>query len=144
MCEYILNKKYGETVFHEDLSKILKYNIEDEEEKKKYKAIMARVKNFLLQYGYVLKGIGGIGYYILKPYQISKHCYRTYIKSASRMYDKSAYILDRTDERELNGERAKELKSMIDLNAQLIENARKTIVESAYYSRKDYYDSLEE
>jgi hypothetical protein len=105
---------------------------------------MGRIKNFLLQYGFVLKGISWIGYYILKPSQVSKHCYRTYIKSASRLFDKSAYVLDRTEKVQLNDDRLEEINNMISLNQQLISNMRNTIQESAYYSRMDYYDSLEE
>lgn len=95
--EYILDKDYGSTIAHNELSKILQYNIEYEEELKKYKSVMARIKNFILQYGYVLKSVSGIGYYILKPSQVSSHCYRTYVKSAGRMYDKSEFILEHTD-----------------------------------------------
>ena len=144
IVEYILSKKYGETLFHDDLSKRLGYVISNEEEKKKYSSTMSRVKNFLIQYGYVLKGISGIGYYILKPSQISKHCFRVYIKSASKLYNKSAYVLDKTDKTDLDNNRTEEMQNMIILNKQLIENAAKTIEESAYYSRKEYYDSLEE
>lgn len=142
--EYILDKKYGSTLTHNELANLLQYNIDDEEEFKKYKSTMARVKNFLLDYGYVLKGISGVGFYILKPTQISNHCYRTYVKKASRMYDKSAYILKRTDKTEMNEIRLEEIKNMMDLNKQLIENAWKTVKESPYYSRKDYYNSLED
>ena len=143
IVEYILTKKYGDTLFHNDLAKRLGYNIDEEEEKKKYDSTMSRVKKFLIQYGYVLKGISGIGFYILKLTQISQHCYRTYIKSASKLYDKSAYILDKTDKTNLDFDRSEEIQNMISLNKQLIENAAKTIEESAYYSRKEYYDSLE-
>ena len=142
--EFILEKNYGSTIGHIELANILQYNIDDEEEFKKYKSTMARVKNFLLDYGYVLKGVSGIGYYILKPTQVSSHCYRTYVKKASRLYDKSAYVLDKTDKTEMNENRLEEIKNMIDLNKQLIDNAWKTVIESPYYSRKDYYDSLED
>ena len=144
VVEYILNRKYGETLLHEDLAKLLRYNIEDEEEYYKYKAMMARVKRFLIQYGYILKGIGGIGYYILKPSQISRHCYKTYIKSCSRMYDKSLYILERTDKSELNDDRQQEIGFLMDLNKELIEKTERIITESPYYSRKTYYDNLED
>lgn len=142
--EFILSMNYGQTVFHSDLCKILGYNIDYEEEEKKYKSTMARVKQFILEYGYVLKSISGVGYYILKPSQISKHCYRTYIKSAARMYDKSEFILNHTEKSQLNEDRLEEFQNMLSLNKQLIDNAWNTIKESAYYSRKEYYDSLED
>lgn len=144
VIDFILNHKYGNTVFHDDLSKILGYNIDDEQEFHKYKTIMQQIKNFLLNYGYVLKSISGTGYYILKPNQISKHCYRTYIKKSRRMYDKSLFILDHTEKQELSEDRLEEIKNMMELNKQLIDNAWDTIKESAYYSRKNYYDSLED
>jgi len=142
VCEYILEQEYGNTISDVDLAKILEYNINDELEFRKYKSMMNKVRNFLLQYGYVLKSVSGVGYYILKPSQVTRHCYHTYIKHASRLYDKSAYVLDRTDKTELSDERMEEIKNMMDLNKQLIDNVEKTIVESKYYSRKDYYDSL--
>ena len=142
--EFILNKEYGTTITHTELSHLLNYNIEIEEEFKKYRTVIARIKSFIMQYGYVLKGINGVGYYILKPSQISKHCYRTYMKRSARLLDKSFFVLDRTEKQDLNADRTEEINNMMTLNRQLIENMQNTIQESAYYSRKEYYDSLEE
>ena len=142
--EFILNKDYGMTVTHDELGELLGYNINDEDENKKYKSTMSRVKNFLLDYGYVLKSISGVGFYILKPTQVSKHCYRTYIKRAGNIYDKSYYILTRTDKTNMNQERTEEIQNIMNLNRQLIDNAWNTVKESAYFSRKDYYDSIKD
>lgn len=142
--EFILDKNYGSTLTHDELGKILGYNVDNEEEFEKYKSTMARVKNFLLDYGYVLKAISGVGFYILKPTQISQHCYRTYVKKAARMYDKSAYILRKTDKSAMNEVRLEEIKNMMQLNKKLIDNAWNTVKESAYFSRKDYYNSLKD
>lgn len=144
VVEYILEQEYGNTISDTDLAKILGYNINLEEEWYKYRNMMARVRNFLLQYGYVLKTVSGVGYYILKPEQVTKHCYKTYVKRASRLYNKSAFVLDRTDKTELNKDRLEEIQNMMELNKQLIEKVENTIMESKYYSRKDYYDSLED
>lgn len=144
VIEYILNEPYGETLLNEELGIMLGYNIEDEEEFKKYKNMMQSIKKFLLSKGRVLKSIPNLGYYILKPSQISKHCFNTYIKSASRLYDKSAYVLERTDKTGLNTTRMEEINNMISLNQQLIEKVENVITESTYYSRKTYYDSLED
>ena len=144
VVEYILNQDFGLTIQHDKLAKMLMYNINDEDEFRKYKSTMSRVRQFLLNYGYVLKSISGIGYYILKPSQISSHCYRTYIKRASRIYDKSAFVLDRVDKLELNDDRMEELQNITKLNKELIEKVENTIMESKYYSRKNYYDSLED
>ena len=144
VVEFILDQDFGGVVSDTDLSKILGYSMKDEKEFRRYKATMCRVKNFLLQYGYVLKSIAGIGYYILKPQQISSHCYRTYVKRASRLYDKSAFILDRVDKTELSEIRLEELDNMTKLNKQLIEGVENVIENSTYYQRKNYYDSLED
>lgn len=143
IIEYILKQPYGTTMLDETLAHILHYNIDDEEEYHKYKTLMQSIKSWLLGRGRVLKSISNVGYYILKPSQVSQHCYRTYIKHASRLYDKSAYVLDRTDKTELNQDRMEEITNMISLNQQLIDKVAATIHESAYYSRKAYYDSLE-
>lgn len=140
--EYILKQEYGSTISDVELAKILNYNINDDNDWIRYKAIMGRVKNILLQYGYVLKSISGVGYYILRPEQVANHCYKSYIKKASRIYDKSAYVLDRTDKTEMTAERLEEIKTLMELNKKLIDNVADTIKESKYYSRKDYYDSL--
>lgn len=140
--EYILNQEYGSTLSDVELAKMLNYNINDDNEWLKYKTTMGRVKNFLLQYGYVLKSISGVGYYILKPEQVARHCYKTYIKKASRVYDKSAFVLDRVDRTKMSEERLEEITTLMELNQKLIDNVASTLKESKYYSRKDYYDSL--
>ena len=66
------------------------------------------------------------------------------MQSASRLYDKSAFVLDKIDTTELSDVRLEEIENMIKLNNELIDKAEKTIVNSAYYSRKDYYDSLKD
>ena len=144
IVEYILDKNYGDTIYHSDLSKILGFNIEIEKEKSKYKTAMLRIKNIVLEYGYVLKSISGVGYCILKPSQISQHCYRTYVKRAGRLYDKSEYILEHTEQVDMNDDRKEEIQNLMAMNKQLIANVWDTIQESAYYSRKNYYDSLED
>ena len=144
VIEYVLSFNYGTTLENTELGKILRYNINDEEEFLKYKSTMNRVRNILINYGYVLKGVPGIGYYILKPSQVSNHCYRNYIKRAGRTLDKSVYILEHTDKTELNNDRMEELNNLVQLNKEIVDNMWKNIRESAYYSRKDYYDSLED
>ena len=142
--EYILEKNYGDTLLHNDIAKILGYNIDDEVEEKKYKTMMGRIKNILLQYGYVLKSLNGIGFYILKPTQVSQHCYRTYVKRAGRMYDKSEFVLEHIVKTDMSDDRKEEIQNMMAMNKLLIENVWNTIKESVYYSRKDYYNSLED
>lgn len=143
VIEYILDLDYGTTIENETLAKILQYNLSDEEEYKKYKSMMNSIRSFLLSKGRVLKSISHLGYYILKPSQVSQHCYRTYILHAARLYDKSEYVLERTDKTDLTGMRKEEIDNMMKLNKELIDKAWKTIQESAYYSRKEVYDREE-
>lgn len=144
VIEYILSLNYGEMITHKELSNMLHYNIDDEVEYKRYKLMMGSIKKFLLTKGRILKGITGIGYYILKPKQASQYCFRTYIQSASRLYDKSSYILDKIDTTEMSDVRLEEIQNMISLNNELIEKVGGVIDNSAYYSRKNYYDSLKD
>lgn len=144
VVEYILGREYGTTLLHHELSKMLRYNIDDEIEYMKYKSVMQKIKNFLIQYGYVLKGIGGVGYYILKPSEISRHCFKTYINKSVRMYDKSMYVLERTDKDDLSDVRKEELNNLMELNRELISKTERLIQVSPYYSRKAYYDNLED
>lgn len=144
VVEFILDKDYGTVVTHTDLSKILGYSFNIEAERDKYLAMMNTIKRVLIDYGKILKSISGVGYYILKPSQVSNYCFRTYIKRSVKLNDKSKYILDRTDKSDLNKTRLEEIENMRELNETLINNMNDTIQESAYYSRKDYYDSLED
>ena len=144
LVEYILDKNYGETISNEECSHILHYNIDNEDELKKYKSTMGRVKNFLIDYGYVLKSISGIGYYILKPKQIAGHCYRTYIRRTMDLLDKSDRILKHTDKSELSDIRREEFDNVENLNERVNDGIWNTIESSGYYNRKAYYDSLED
>ena len=105
--EYVLDKNYGETISFEVMGKLLHYNIEDEKEYKKFKSTMARVKNILIDYGRILKSVTGVGYYILKPQQISGYCYHTYIRKTENLLGKSARILQHTVKSELSDSRCR-------------------------------------
>lgn len=140
--EFILNHNYGQSVLHTDLAQILKYNIEDEKEKKKYKVMVNKIRNALIDKGYVLKSIAGVGYYILKPQHIAGHCFRTYVRSTQRILDKSLYVLEHIDNTELKDDRIEEYNNFKELNEKLVDSVEEMIDNSTYYSRKTYYDSL--
>lgn len=147
LIEYILNnKKHGDTVTNEEASRILMINWDsnDEKEKQRFRVHMGRVKNFLIEKGYVLKGISGIGYYILKPKQVAGHCYRTYIRKTMSLLDKSEKVLKHTDKTELEGDRIEEYDNIVVLNQTLSDGIAKEIEESRYYNRKFHYDNLED
>ena len=142
--EYILSFNYGQTIQYETLSQKLGYNYDDEQEAHKFKSTMSRIKNFLIDYGYILKNIGRIGYYILKPKQISGYCYRTYVQRTFGLLEKSERILGHTKESELSDIRLKELNEMKVLNKSVQSSIGKTIKESAYNKNKHVYDNLKD
>lgn len=144
LIEYILDQEYGATIGFEKCAKFLHYNIENEKELKKFKSTMSRVKNFLIDKGYVLKTVVGVGYYILKPKQISGYCYHTYIRKTENLIAKSQRILNHTDKTELSEIRMKEYSELKGLNERVGAKIEDTIMVSDYYKNKNYYDELED
>ena len=142
--EYVLDREYGETIETATLANLLHYNIETEEEFKKFKSTMNRVKNILINYGRVLKSITGVGYYILKPKQISGYCYHTYIRKTTNLLDKSARVLSHTPNGLLSEIRKEEYDNVVELNMDVSNAIEGTIENSRYYDRKAYYDSLQD
>lgn len=143
-CTYILDKSYGDTISFEQLANLLKYNLEDETEKKRFKNVMSKVRNILINYGYVLKTIAGVGYYILKPKHISSYCYRTYIDKTKTLLEKSERILVHVDQKELSDIRKKEYSEMTELNQQLYGEIGLVVEGSEYGRNRAYYNSLED
>lgn len=144
LIEYVLDLEYGSIIEFSKIANMLHYNIEEEKELRKFRSTMARIKNILIDYGYVLKTITNVGYYILKPKQISGYCYHTYIRRTENLLAKSNRILSHTETYELSAERMKEYQEACDLNADLITNIANTIEDSSYYNNKNHYDSLED
>lgn len=143
-CTYILDKNYGDTIPLEQLANLLKYNLDDETEKKRFKNVMSKVRNILIDYGYVLKSITGVGYYILKPKHISSYCYRTYIDKTKTLLEKSEKILVHVDQKELSNIRKKEYSEMTELNQQLYGEIGLVVEGSEYGKNRAYYNSLED
>lgn len=142
--EYIIELGYGATIPHQTLAKILKYNLYDEIEYKQYRGMMILINKILIDYGYILRSIPNVGFYVLKPSQVSNYVYRGYIKRANRLCNKSEYVLEKTDKTDLNKDRKEEIENLLEMNKQLINNMQKTITESTYFSRMDYYNSLKD
>ena len=140
--DYILDKEYGSTIEFGKLAEIMHYNIEDEVEEKRFKNTMARVKNILIDHGYILKTITGVGYYILKPKHISSYCYRTYVDRTKLLLEKSERILSHVDKTELSDVRKKEHKEMYDLNQQIYGEIGLIVEASDYGNNRNYYNSL--
>ena len=142
--EFILSKERGSTINNYELAKILNYNIDDEEELVKFKSTMGRIKNFLIDYGYIIKSISGVGYYILKSKQIAGHCYHTYIRKSEKLLNKSERVLNHIDTSELSSIRVKERREVLDLNNDLKTNYENTVNNSSYIKNKSDYDLLED
>lgn len=139
ICEYILTKEYGTTISYTDISRRIGLNIEHEDSLKLFKRLMAKVRNILIDYSYVLKIINGVGYYILKPNQISSYTYRTYITKPQRAYEKAKRILERTDKNKFNQLNEQEHQEVTELNNQMMQVSDYTIFNSDYYKNKDKY-----
>lgn len=142
VIQYILDKKYGDTLYNQDLAKMFGFNLEDAKENDRFHMQMGKIKNILIDYGYVLKTIIGVGYYILKPKQISGYCYHTYIRKTENLLGKSAKILVHTEISELSEIRKEEYNNICDLNIDTSNAIATTIENSSYYKNKNYYDSL--
>lgn len=142
--DFILEHNYGSTIGFGQLGQMLGYNIDDEHEKHKFQSIMGRIKSFLIDYGYVLRSVAGIGYYIMKPKQISGYCYHTYIRHTEDLLKKSDRILSHVDMDELSDIRKEEHKNVTDLNYDVFENIDTTIDNSEYMKNKSTYDNLED
>lgn len=134
--------EYGQVVRFDLCARILHYNLEDELERYRFKNMMNTVKIILEKNGKILKGISGVGYYILKPREISGFVYNKHIKKSRRTLDRAEELLEIVDESELNEVRKEELDNMKELTRQLQNVVDKATIESKYISRREYYESL--
>ena len=137
------NYTYGDKIADSTLSKLLAYNIHYEKQYKKYLSMMGKVKSKLIDYGFILRRVKN-GYYVMKPSQISRYCYRRNVTKAHNVIKKGKYILENVDESDMSKDRIEELENMRYLSHELDAQMEQTIESSKYYSRKDYYDSLED
>lgn len=142
--DYVLSKTYGETISLREAARILQYNIEDEKEMKKFKSMMGRIKNELIDKGYLLKSIVNVGYYIMKPKQIPDYTYRTYTLRTLRLLEKQDRILAHTDTSGLSDIRMKENLEIKELNKVTYEAINTCIDTSSYFENKNFYNSLDD
>lgn len=131
--KYFKEKNFGDTITYDELQKLTFYNLQDKYECYKFKGnTMRRVKNRLINNGIVLKAIKGIGYYILKPNQISSYTYRTYIIKPLKSYEKANIILNNTKTERLNKKELEKHKLTSELNICLMEQTNKFIRTQKY------------
>ena len=136
--KYILSRKYGEVVTNDNLSAMLGYDLNVEKQKSKYKRVMAKIRNRLINDHYILRSVNGIGYYILRPEDVAGHCYRTYIKRSMNLIDKSDNLLVNTDKDELTGDKLAEFNEIVELNNKIAEQLWDNVKESRYYNRIEH------
>ena len=135
IIKYFYSKKFGETIRFEELQQFTHYNLRDEYESYKFKGnVMRKVKNELIENGYVLKSIRKIGYYILKPNQIQSFTYRTYIIKPLKNFEKAEVILNNTKRSNLNEEELKKHKLTQKLNREL-KYSTSVLINSQEYSK---------
>ena len=140
IIEYIRTFNYGDLISYEVLARRIGLNIEFEEHKKLFKRIMQKAKNILIDYSYVLKSVGGKGYYILKSNQISSYTYRNYIVKPLKSYEKAKRILKRTDKSSFSNLDSEEHTYITELNNQMIRVSEYTLENSNYFENKDKYE----
>lgn len=125
---YFLSRQFGTLVKYEELQKLTKYNLQDEYECYKFKcSLMGRVKEILIQNGYVLKAVSKVGYYILKPNQIQSYTYRNYIRKPLKKLEKAEIILNNVKDKELKEDERNDLQLTKKLNKELIMEANRYI-----------------
>ena len=135
---YIMKKQFGNTIVFKDLQQFTDYDLNNEYENYKFKTtIMRFVKDELIQEGYILKSIRGVGYYILKQNQISSYTYRTYIKKPLRYLDKADTILKSTHTILLNKKEVEKHSLTQELNEELIGKNSEIINSKKYESLKE-------
>ena len=139
--EYILEREHGETISYLTLSNILGFALQDERQEKIFKRRMAKIKNILIDYGYILKSVGGVGYYILKPNQISSFTFRNYIVKPQRAYEKAQRILNHVDKTKLNDTGKEEHRYAKELAENIAEETDKIIYNSNYWNNKLLYEN---
>ena len=139
--EYILTRKHGETIPYVTLANILRFSLQDEHQEKIFKRRMSKIKNILIDYGYVLKSVGGVGYYILKPNQISSFTFRNYIVKPQKAYEKANRILNHVDTTKLNEIGKEEHRYAKELAENIAETTENTIYNSNYWNNKILYEN---
>lgn len=138
LFHFLNQKEYGEIIYHHEIENIL----EIKRELSKYGIYLKLVKDLLIPESKILKAIPGVGYQVLKPQQVSSFVYRKYIKRTLNMYNYSSEILSFLNRDGFDSDRENEYNDVKELNNTLKNTTQNIIEKSGYYSRKDYYDNL--
>lgn len=131
--ELILSREHGETLTYEELNNILQEDMEDRYGREVFRRQMNKVKNELFSKGYVIRPVCNVGYFILKPNQVSSYTYRNYIVKPMNSFKKAKIILDNTEKKKLRGQEITEYTNTCELNEAII-YANAELINSEEYS----------
>lgn len=140
LSRLFIGKEYGEVIYYSEAEGILKIYREE----RKFGIYVKRAKDLAIEKSKVLKSIPGVGWQVLKPCQVSGYTYRKYIGNACNRYGYVDFILSNLNTSRLSEERMKEYIDVQNLNETLQKLTEKTIQESQYYQRRNYYENLKE
>ena len=132
VMELILTKEYGYTLSYEELNDIFQENLNDRYGRELIRREMCKVKNNLFEKGYVIRPIYNVGYYILKPNQVSSYTYRTYIAKPINSFKKARTILDNTAKNKLKGQEVSEYQTTCELNEAMLYASTELIQSDEY------------
>lgn len=143
LYEFILSKNYGETITIEQINNILQENLNSDLGSKRFRNQINKVKNKLYEKGYVIRSIYDIGYYILKPNQVSSYTYRNFIIKPTKQFNKARIIMKNTNTKDLNDDEYVELYNTIELNKEMIRTTNKVLKsEKNFYKEGNYYNGI--
>lgn len=143
LYEFILSKNYGETITIEQINNILQENLNSDLGSKRFRNQINKVKNKLYEKGYVIRNIYDIGYYILKPNQVSSYTYRNFIVKPTKQFNKARIIMKNTNTKNLNDDEYVELYNTIELNKEMIRTTNKILnSEKNFYKKGNYYNGI--
>lgn len=143
IIEFIKSFPYGSIVYYEDVSKRIGLDISSEDGMKYLKRLMSKAKNILIDYSYILKSVGGKGWYILKPTQIPSYTYRAYITKPQKTYEKAKRILSKVDKSKYKDINNQEHLEVMELNNKLQQVSDYTIFNSNYYASKEKHKEFD-
>lgn len=118
--QMIMEKDYGTTVLYEEINEIMQEDLYDFKGRDYFIKQMNKVKNELFSTGYIIRPIYNVGYYILKPNQISSYTYRNYIRKPLKSFEKAKTILENTNKKELKKQEITEYNTTVALNESMI------------------------
>lgn len=136
----IMSMNYGEIITHEEIERIIGYI----RNTTKYTYIISKVKKQLIPNSRIIKSIPGKGYQLLKNEQVSGYVYRNYIVKAEERLEQGNTILDNLNTKGFGSARGAEFDDVRELSRDLKKTVKKKRIESQYYDRMTYYNSLED